>query len=151
MRLAFLPLTCLALGACGTLRVPDDRPQVGVNYQFERRHACGDGPYKMAMARLSRSSPRLELTQLPPQTRVVKVEMVDLDLLSFDHGGGEATVAQGGSATLPEGALKAWSGPCPPTGADHRYEMRVEARDAQGKSLASGKQVRTCCKQFEAR
>ena len=149
-RFAFLlPLAAL-LPACGTLHVSDERDVIGVRYGFERRHACGTGPYSMKLTEMSHRSPELRLDHLPPDTRKLTVEMVDLDLLSFKHGK-DTVPAAGPSATLPEGALASWLGPCPPTGYDHRYEMRVQALDAQDRPLAAGKEVRTCCKQFEAK
>lgn len=70
---------------------------------------------------------------MPEGTRRLRVEMVDLDLSGFDHGGGEAPAAEPGRAAVAEGALGEWIGPCPPRGPDHRCEMRVQAPDAAGR------------------
>ncbi len=52
--------------------------------------------------------------------------MVDLNTPSFNHGGGE--VEFNGQTTIPEGALKHFNGPCPPT--QHNYKFTVQAINA---------------------
>lgn len=145
-----LLLGACTVAGCGTMKVPDDQATVRVGFDFARRHACGEGPYSMKLTEMSHVSPAMQLDNLPRDTREVKIEMVDLDLLTFKHGG-DTVAASGTSTTLPEGTLKHWMGPCPPTGHDHRYEMRVEALDGQGQTLAAGKAQRSCCTQFEGR
>ncbi|WP_207483176.1 YbhB/YbcL family Raf kinase inhibitor-like protein [Arenibaculum pallidiluteum] len=128
--------------------VTDAPRTMTVDFAFARDQACGTGPYEMNPLRVSRRSPAIRVEGVPAGARLLRFEMVDLDLLDFDHDGGEVP-ATPGTATIAEGGLVHWTGPCPPGGSDHRYEMRVEALDAAGKPLATGRSVRTCCRQFE--
>ncbi|HYZ33673.1 MAG TPA: hypothetical protein VE684_15490 [Crenalkalicoccus sp.] len=130
--------------------VRNDPAPLTVQTQFGRAQACGSGPYVTRMSEMSHRSPAIGVAGLPPGTRSLKVEMVDLDLGGFDHGGGQVAVpaGTGPQAVIPEGALSNWMGPCPPTGSDHRYEVRVRALDAGGHALAGGTTVLTCCRQF---
>lgn len=142
-----------AAGGCGTMDVSRDPSPLAVDVHLGRAQACGPaaGPYRMRLAEMSRRSPSIRLAGLPPGTAAVAVEMVDLDLAGFDHGGGRVAVPAtgGGQAVIGEGALESWMGPCPPTGSDHRYEMRVRALDGAGHVLAGGAASRLCCRRFE--
>ena len=142
-----------ALAGCGTMDVARDPRPLAVDYGFGRDQACGpgEGPYRMRMTEMSRRSPAVRVGGVPPGTAALAVEMVDLDLAGFDHGGGRVQVAPGtrGEAVIPGGTLDSWMGPCPPTGSDHRYEMRVRALDAAGRARAGGAATRGCCRQFE--
>lgn len=68
--------------------------------------------------------------------------MVDLDKPDFNHGGG--TVQYDGSNVIRAGALKSYTGPCPPSGR-HRYSIKVDTIDASGVNTGSGKQTQSCC------
>jgi hypothetical protein len=142
-----------ALAGCGTMEVARDPRPLSVDFAFGRAQACGpgEGPYRMRMTQMSRRSPAIRVGGVPAGTAALAVEMVDLDLAGFDHGGGRVPLAPGmrGEAVIPEGALDGWMGPCPPTGSDHRYEMRVRALDGAGRALAGGAATRTCCRGFE--
>ena len=142
-----------ALAGCGGMDVARDPRPLAVDYEFGRAQACGpgEGPYRMRLAEMSRRSPRVRVGGVPAGAAALAVEMVDLDLAGFDHGGGRVPLAPGarGEAVIPEGALGDWMGPCPPTGSDHRYELRVRALDAAGRPLAGGAATRACCRRFE--
>ena len=56
---------------------------------------------------------------------------------TYRHGGG--TVEYTGSNALPEGVLKNYEGPCPPSGA-HTYEITVKALNAE-KTMILGEGV----------
>jgi phosphatidylethanolamine-binding protein (PEBP) family uncharacterized protein len=146
---AFAGPALAALAGCGTMDVADAPRPLSVDYDFGRAQACGEGPYEMSPTRLSRRSPEIRVEGVPEGTRRLRVEMVDLDLASFDHGGGEVPAGGPGRAAAAEGALGGWIGPCPPGGSDHRYEMRVQALDAAGRPLAAGSRIRACCRRFE--
>ena len=65
--------------------------------------------------------------------------MNDLDFQNKDHGGGTVTHSTGGSAEIPEGALKSnYLGPCPRNFASfgHNYQITVRALGADGSELA---------------
>jgi phosphatidylethanolamine-binding protein (PEBP) family uncharacterized protein len=58
--------------------------------------------------------------------------MLDLSMLTFDHGGGE--VSYDGSTITKEGALESYIGPCPP-GVTHSYQFTVQALGADKKCI----------------
>ena len=71
------------------------------------------------------ASPEFRLANVPPGTRVIAFEMIDLAAPDFRHGGG--TVAYAGDDLVPAGAFR-YLGPCPPAG-PHRYRWTATARD----------------------
>ena len=71
------------------------------------------------------ASPEFRLANVPPGTRVIVFEMIDLAAPDFRHGGG--TVAYAGGDLVPAGAFR-YLGPCPPAG-PHRYRWTATARD----------------------
>lgn len=79
-------------------------------------------------------SPPISLSAVPAGTKTLKFKMVDLNAISFNHGGGK--VAYSGKNKLPYGAFR-YKGPCPP--AKHLYQITVDALDANGKKLATAK------------
>jgi phosphatidylethanolamine-binding protein (PEBP) family uncharacterized protein len=89
----------------------------------------------------SGQSPALSVLAVPKGTAKLDIKMVDLDLPTFKHGGG--TVEFTGKTKFEPGELfgmfSTYQGPCPPVGTTHRYEWSVDALDATGKVLQSGK------------
>lgn len=109
---------------------------LSVDWTWKRSHQC------------TKVSPELKVGGLPAGTRTLQVKMVDNDAPAYPHGGGE--VAAGGkSATVPEGALKSYTGPCPPNFGNfgHDYAITVTAVGADGKVLGTG----TATKNFSAK
>ena len=82
-------------------------------------------------------SPPLSLGGVPEQTKKLRFKMVDLNMITYPHGGG--SVAYTGKNKLPYGAFR-YKGPCPPS--PHTYQLSVEALDAKGKVLAKAKAKR---------
>jgi len=60
--------------------------------------------------------------------------MVDLDVPSYNHGGG--TVAYKGQSTVPCNALTNYSAPSPPSGS-HSYQITVTAIGAANAKLGT--------------
>jgi hypothetical protein len=60
--------------------------------------------------------------------------MVDLNVPSFNHGGG--TVAYNGQSTVPCGALTNYTPPSPPSGS-HSYQITVTAFGAGNAKLGT--------------
>ena len=84
-------------------------------------------------------SPPFTLGHVPPGTKTLRFNMVDLDFTPFHHGGGD--LAYSGKDEIPRGALKGdYRGPCPPN--PHHYEWTVEALDAGGKVLGEAKAMK---------
>ena len=77
---------------------------------------------------LSSPNPEIRLTNVPPGTAFLKVSMRDHHRPGFNHGGG--TIAYDGSSRVPEGSLQGYRGPEPPAGEVHRYEIKVQALNA---------------------
>ncbi len=69
-------------------------------------------------------SPAFVLRGLPEGTTQVTFKLVDLDVPTYNHGGGKVKVDQDGQ--LPFGAFK-YKSPCPPNGV-HTYEWRATAK-----------------------
>jgi phosphatidylethanolamine-binding protein (PEBP) family uncharacterized protein len=83
-------------------------------------------------------SPAFSLTGVPAGTALLDFRMVDLDAPRFQHGGG--TVRYAGQPRVAPGAFQ-FIGPCPPQ--THRYEWTVTAQDANGRTLAVARAVKT--------
>lgn len=98
----------------------------------------------------SSSSPAIKVTGIPAEARLLRVKLADHDAPAFNHGGGEVAHAGGEAAAIAAGALKDYTGPCPPNFGSfgHDYSFTVQAVGADGKSvLGSG----TATKNFSAK
>jgi len=69
-------------------------------------------------------SPVLSIGGVPKGTTSLQFQMVDLDVPSYNHGGG--TVNYSGQKTIACGALSNYSPPSPPSGS-HSYRFTVTA------------------------
>lgn len=100
-----------------------------VNFEFKNKHRC------------SNSSPSIKVSGIPAGTTELSVKMTDLDLRSFNHGGGFLQNPDGFPSDLeiPEGALKSYVGPCPPNFSSfgHDYEIAVTARTKTGEAVVA--------------
>lgn len=95
---------------------------MGLSFSWAGVPACGS------------NSPAFSLSGVPKGTSKLSFNMVDLNVPSYQHGGG--SVAYQGNSRIPAGRFS-YKGPCPPSG-QHTYRWTVEALDASGKVLASG-------------
>jgi hypothetical protein len=94
-----------------------------------------------ARDRCATSSPAFQLSALPSGTARIELRMIDLNVPTYDHGGGAVAVSpQGGRASVAAGAFS-YRGPCPPSG-QHRYRWTARALDAQGRSLGTASATR---------
>ena len=108
----------VAIGACSTTGV-----KLGVEYTWVPDNECSD------------VSPKIMVSGIPQGTEKLRVSLTDRDVPSYNHGGG--TVEYKGSNVIEAGALKYYSGPCPPGGEDF-YAIKVDAIDASGRVTGSG-------------
>ena len=111
---------------------------INVEWTWAREHRC------------STTSPALKLSAIPGGTKTIRVKLVDNDATAFQHGGGEIEVSGADVLTVPAGALKAYTGPCPPNFGSfgHDYTFNVTALGADGKDvLGTG----TATRNFSAR
>lgn len=86
------------------------------------------------------ANPRFALSGIPEGTRYLSFTMTDLDVTSYDHGGGG--IEYTGQTVIEPGAFRYLS-PCPP-GGSHRYEWKVTAKNKKGlfaKTLGTAKSV----------
>ena len=81
-------------------------------------------------------SPAFVVRGLPPGTETVEFRMKDLNVPSYNHGGGKVRMSRDG--TVPAGTFK-YKGPCPPHSV-HRYRWTATARKGKqvlGKATAT--------------
>ncbi|WP_420541603.1 YbhB/YbcL family Raf kinase inhibitor-like protein [Rhodosalinus sediminis] len=115
------------LAGCQGIQDAENVSRLGVEFSWEDTSRC------------SSESPAFTITDVPPQADQLRFEMKDLDVPSFNHGGG--TVEYSGGNQVPAGAFS-YTGPCPPAGS-HDYEFTVEAIDTDTSMvIARGKAVR---------
>jgi phosphatidylethanolamine-binding protein (PEBP) family uncharacterized protein len=103
-------------------------PQISVDFIWLKGQVCFD-----------ERSPEITLKNVPNNTKLFKIKMVDIDN-RYNHGGG--TVTYDGSDRIPVGALKNYKGPCPLSTMNPRYEIRVKAIDENDKVIAFGKKFK---------
>jgi len=73
-------------------------------------------------------NPRFVLSNVPEGTKLIQFTMTDLDVPSYDHGGG--TVKYTGNNVIEAGAFE-YKSPCPPSGS-HQYEWTAKAKKKAG-------------------
>ncbi|WP_421702081.1 hypothetical protein [Aliiroseovarius sp.] len=79
-------------------------------------------------------NPRFVIKDLPEGTTRIVFRLKDLDVPSYNHGGGKVTVNADG--VIEPGAFR-YKSPCPP-GGSHTYEWTAKAQ-AGSKTLATAK------------
>ena len=79
-------------------------------------------------------SPAFSISGAPPGTAALAFVLHDRDAPDFQHGG--STVPYSGKGIVARGAIT-YIGPCPPSGAKHRYVWTIEALDGQGAKLGT--------------
>ena len=120
-------IICVFILVSGCTEVPDNAVTLDVNFEWTKKSPC------------SNVSPPITVTNIPEETKYLRVSMVDLDLFRMDHGGGE--VPYTGLKTISEGAILPFLGPCPTE--QNSYEITVQALSADKKLiLGHGKAVR---------
>lgn len=107
---SLLPLVLIVAG-CASVPVAPGAASLDVSVSWTAKSGC------------SKISPPLVIKNLPADAKVIEVRMVDLNMPSFNHGGGDFQFA--GSDVVAEGALKYFNGPCPPS--QHSYKFTVKA------------------------
>jgi len=84
-------------------------------------------------------SPVFSMSGVPKGTTTLQFHMVDLDVPSYNHGGG--SVPYKGQASVSCGALNNYSPPSPPSGS-HSYQITVTAFGAGNSSLGTATSTR---------
>ncbi|GFK92930.1 hypothetical protein NNJEOMEG_00758 [Fundidesulfovibrio magnetotacticus] len=114
----------LLAASCKQANMEPGGPELSVSFRFEKGHRCAS------------VSPELRIANVPPGTKSFDIRLKDRDVPTWNHGGGK--VPNDGSGVIGEGALSSYNGPCPPSGS-HVYEFTVQALDAGGAVLATGR------------
>ena len=115
-----------ALSACGG--DPADALPLEVDFKWQK------------MDRASGTNPEVRVSGVPEGTVSFFVGLTDLDLKSFNHGGGY--VANDGTGVIKRGTIEGYFyGPDPPQGIVHSYEIKVEALDKDKKIIGLGRKV----------
>jgi phosphatidylethanolamine-binding protein (PEBP) family uncharacterized protein len=96
--------------------------------------AADASAFSMSFRWCGSGSPVFTLSDVPKGTTSLQFHMVDLDVPSFNHGGG--TVTYKGQSTIPCGALKDYTPPSPPNGS-HSYQITVTALGAGNANLGT--------------
>ncbi|WP_411351591.1 hypothetical protein PNH50_15800 [Leisingera aquaemixtae] len=110
-RVAFAGL--LSLFATGALA-----EDFSISFTWDGLKSCTSGnPNRVG-------NPAFVVKGLPEGTQYVRFTMKDLDVRSYNHGGGVVKMSADG--TVPSGAFK-YKSPCPPNGV-HTYEWTAVAR-----------------------
>ena len=91
----------------------------------------------------SQENPEIKLTSVPEGTKRFFVGLVDLNISTYDHGGG--FVDNDGSGIIARGTIKGnYNGPAPwLPDMVHDYEITVKAYDEDEKVIGMGKKVET--------
>ncbi|MEZ5714660.1 MAG: YbhB/YbcL family Raf kinase inhibitor-like protein [Paracoccaceae bacterium] len=71
-------------------------------------------------------NPEFVLRGVPKGTDKITFKLKDLDVPSYNHGGGTVKVQMAGNGKIPSGVFK-YKSPCPPSGV-HTYEWTVTAK-----------------------
>jgi phosphatidylethanolamine-binding protein (PEBP) family uncharacterized protein len=129
MCISYMALCIFAVYGCNATKVSENASALDVSFEWTKKSVC------------SNISPTIIVDNIPKETKYLQVEVVDLNMKSYDHGGGEVTYD--GLNTIKEGALKSFDGPCPPPRTEHSYEITVKALSADKKLiLGHGKAIR---------
>ncbi len=127
MRIAALIAAAALSGCLGTTEDAATVAPMGVDFAWTEADRCAT------------ASPAFTVSGVPAGTATLRFRMKDLDVPTYNHGGG--SVDWSGQDGVPQGAFN-YKGPCPPSGA-HDYEWTVEAIDASGGTvIGRGKAVR---------
>jgi phosphatidylethanolamine-binding protein (PEBP) family uncharacterized protein len=112
-------------------QLPTTDEKFSISYTWQLDNMCENG-----------RSPRIDLKNVPEGTKSFTVEVTDLDLRSFNHGGGDTKYK--GKDYIRAGALRKYYGPCPPSGVTHRYSIVVIAKDAKNRILEKAEYIQPC-------
>lgn len=132
----WLILGFMAIAMPGQARTDEETapPSVSgfvIDYHWQRENLCERG-----------RSPQIVLQGVPEGTVKFKIRLKDLNMPSYNHGGGK--IENDGTQIIQAGAIKNYRGPCPPMGLTHRYCFTIQALDAAGKTLAKADKIVPC-------
>ena len=112
-------VSALALAGCQSTKEAEKLATLGVDFTWSANNKCSASP------------PAFKISGIPEGTKSLVFKMTDLDVPSYNHGGG--TVEYSGTGDIPAGSFS-YTGPCPPSGS-HDYEFEVKALNAAGDTI----------------
>ncbi len=95
---------------------------------FSVEFAWGDIPLCTTGNPNTVDNPRFTIAGVPEGTQYLSFKMTDLDVPSYDHGGGG--IEYTGQTIIEPGAFR-YQSPCPPSGS-HRYQWTVTTKNKKG-------------------
>jgi hypothetical protein len=113
---------CLIVSILILFAVPAVAAEFSISFEWGDIPLCTTGRPNIV------PNPRFVLSNIPEGTKFIQFKMTDLDVPSYDHGGG--TVEYTGNDTIAPGAFK-YKSPCPP-GGSHRYRWTATAKKKTG-------------------
>ena len=113
---------CLFIFVIALLAIPAVASDFTISFEWGDIPLCTSGQPNIV------PNPRFVLSNVPEGTKFIKFTMTDLDVPSYDHGGG--TVEYTGNNIIEPGAFK-YKSPCPPSGS-HRYQWTATAKEKTG-------------------
>jgi len=114
---------------CSSEKISPNAVALGIDYEWTE------------LDRAKSKNPEIKVSGIPEGTIRFHVGLSDLDLKSFDHGGGY--VDHDGSGIIRRGAIVGhYYGPDPPPTITHSYEITVKAIDESDVIIGIGKKTR---------
>ena len=113
---------CIIMFVLILLATPTVASDFSISFEWGDIPSCTTGsPYLV-------QNPRFVLSNVPEGTKFIQFKMVDLDVPSYDHGGG--TIEYTGNNVIEPGAFN-YRSPCPP-GGSHDYQWTAIAKKKTG-------------------
>jgi len=89
----------------------------------------------------SNKNPEIRVTGVTENTKYFSVALIDLDMKTYDHGGGK--IENDGSGIIARGSVKGnYEGPNPTRPIVHSYEIEVKAYDENDVVIGIGKMTK---------
>jgi len=121
-----LLLIGLIISICGCEKVCKDADNLSIDFSWSPRD------------RGSNENPEIHVKGFPESTKYFQVDLKDLNVKSYPHGGG--TVDNDGSGVIARGSIKGeYIGPNPPPGRKNDYEIAITAYDENDKIVGIGR------------
>lgn len=126
MRYVYSLVVIAVLTGCSLSGVPENATKMEVMFSWKGIDRCSD------------TSPEIQLGNIPKETVKLDVTLKDLDVPTWNHGGG--VVEYTGKSIIPKGSLHQYNGPCPPSG-QHTYKFVVLAKDKSDVIIGHGSAI----------
>ena len=133
MKSAFLAVTAIAFSMFLSYISQAQAAEFKIGFAWGNLKKCTTGRPNTV------PNPAFSLKGVPQGTKELRFVMKDINVPSYNHGGGKYKYA--GGSSVPSGAFK-YKSPCPPNG-KHTYEWTATAIGGGGKKLATAKARRS--------